>query len=143
MGVSRGLKAIGWPPMTSCRGPACRVLARHLYRHPQHNARLDSVDRAIAVENKRRTQRYGAQGTFVTRSGGLTVAQMPNQVLDLVEDDAEALNCAEQLQHCRAIVVQGTSADAQLRIFTESEHEGADIALHRVIRWVRDATLLA
>jgi hypothetical protein len=40
-------------------------------------------------------------------------------------------------------VLEGTSADAQLRIFTESEHEGADIALHKVSRWVRDATLVA
>ncbi len=47
-----------------------RSLARYLYRHPEHNAEVDSVDRAIAVENKWRAQRYGAQGTFVTRSGG-------------------------------------------------------------------------
>ncbi len=120
-----------------------RSLARYLYRHPGHNAEVDSVDRAIAVENKWRAQRYGAQGTFVTRSGAVTVAQMLNRVLELIEADGEALDCTEQLEHCRSIVVEGTSADAQLRIFTENEHEGADIALHKVMRWVRDATLMA
>jgi len=40
-------------------------------------------------------------------------------------------------------VAEGTSADAQLRIFTENEHEGADIAVHKVARWIRDATLVA
>jgi len=120
-----------------------RSLARYLYGHPEHNAGVDSVDRAIAVENKWRAQRYGAQGTFVTRSGAVTVAEMLNRVLDLIEADGEALNCTEQLEHCRSIIVEGTSADAQLRIFTENEHEGADIALHKVIRWVRDATLVA
>jgi glutamate---cysteine ligase / carboxylate-amine ligase len=104
---------------------------------------MDVVDRAIAVENKWRAQRYGAQGTFVTRSGGLSVGDMVVHVLDLVGADAEALGCADELDHCRSIVAEGTSADAQLRIFTENEHEGADIALQKVTRWIRDATLVA
>jgi len=120
-----------------------RALARFLYAHTEHNAELNVVDRSIAVENKWRAQRYGAQGTFVTRSGGVAVGEMLDRILDLVAADAEALNCAEQLEHCRSIVVEGTSADAQLRIFTENQHEGAEIALHKVTRWIRDATLVA
>jgi gamma-glutamyl:cysteine ligase YbdK (ATP-grasp superfamily) len=65
------------------------------------------------------------------------------RVLDLIAPDAEALACAEPVEHCRAIVLEGTSADAQLRIFTENEHQGAEIALHEVSRWIRDATLVA
>jgi carboxylate-amine ligase len=120
-----------------------RSLTRFLYGHPDHNAGLDVVDRAIAVENKWRAQRYGVQGTFVTRSGGIHVGEMLDRILDLVAPDAEALGCAEQVGNCRAIVVEGTSADAQLRIFTENQHEGAEIALHKVTRWIRDATLVA
>ena len=120
-----------------------RVLARFLYGHAEHNAGLDVVDRAIAVENKWRAQRYGVQGTFVTRSGAVAVADMLDRVLDLVAADAEALACAEQVGHCRAIILEGTSADAQLRIFTENQHDGAEIALHKVTRWIRDATLVA
>jgi glutamate---cysteine ligase / carboxylate-amine ligase len=120
-----------------------RALAHYLYGHPEHNAEIDSVDRAIAVENKWRAQRYGVQGTFVSRSGAVPVADMLGRIVDMIESDGDRLNCAEQFEHCRSIVLEGTSADAQLRIFTESEHEGADIALHKVIRWVRDATLVA
>ena len=120
-----------------------RSLARFLYVHPEHNAGLDVVDRAIAVENKWRAQRYGVQGTFVTRSGGVRVGEILAHILDLVAPDAEALGCAEQVGNCRSIVVEGTSADAQLRIFTENQHEGAEIALHKVTRWIRDATLVA
>ena len=121
-----------------------RALVRYLYNHPEHNGEIDSVDRAIAVENKWRAQRYGVQGTFVTRAGGgVSVADTLDRVLELIGADGEVLDCADQLEHCRFIVLEGTSADAQLRIFTESEHEGADIALHKVIRWVRDATLVA
>jgi carboxylate-amine ligase len=120
-----------------------RVLARFLYAHTEHNAGIDVVDRALAVENKWRAQRYGVQGTFVTRTGGVAVGEMLGRILELVTADAEALNCTEQVEHCRAIILEGTSADAQMRIFTENQHEGADIALHKVTQWIKDATLVA
>jgi glutamate---cysteine ligase / carboxylate-amine ligase len=94
-------------------------------------------------ENKWRAQRYGAQGTFATRSGIITVGDLLNHILELTATDAEALGCREQSEQCRAIVVEGTSADAQLRIFAEKECERENIALHNVTRWIRDATLLA
>jgi carboxylate-amine ligase len=119
-----------------------RALARHLYVHQGHNAEIDVVDRSIAIENKWRAQRYGVQGTFVTRSGGIAVGEMLNRVLEQIAADADELACGDELEHCRAIVAAGTSADAQLRIFTENEHEGADIALYKVTRWIRDATLM-
>ena len=98
---------------------------------------------AIAVENKWRAQRYGAQGTFVTRSGGIAVGELLNMVLELVTADAEALDCSDQVEYCRTIVSGGTSADAQLQIYTENKQEGAEIALHQVSRWIKDATLAA
>jgi carboxylate-amine ligase len=118
-----------------------RSLARFLYAHPEHNAELNVVDRAIAVENKWRAQRYGVQGSFVTRSGGASVGQMVSRVVELVAVDAEALGCADEVEHCRTIVAEGTSADVQMRIFTENKHEGAEIALQKVSRWIRDTTL--
>ena len=119
-----------------------RALARHLYVRPEHNSELDVVDRSIAVENKWRAQRHGVQGSFVTRSGAIAVGEMLDKVLERIAADADELACGDELEHCRAIVAAGTSADAQLRIFTENEHEGADIALHKVTRWIRDATLM-
>src|SRR5436305_13094787 len=120
-----------------------RVLARFLYAHPEHNAGLDVVDRALAVENKWRAQRYGVQGTFVTRSGGITVGDLLDRVLELTTADAKALDCRQQLEQCRAITLEGTSAHVQLRIFDETQGDGAANALHKVTRWIRDATLLA
>jgi glutamate---cysteine ligase / carboxylate-amine ligase len=79
----------------------------------------------------------------VSRSGAVTVGDMLAHLIELVGADAEALGCAGELDHCRSIIAEGTSADAQLRIFTENEHEGADIALQKVTRWIRDATLVA
>jgi glutamate---cysteine ligase / carboxylate-amine ligase len=120
-----------------------RALARFLYVHAEHNAALDAVDRAIAVENKWRAQRYGAQGSFVTRSGGVAVGEMLEDVLGLVAADAEELSCVEEVDRCRAIILEGTSADVQLRIFTENQQDGAETALKEVTRWIRDTTLVA
>ncbi len=120
-----------------------RALVRFLFNHPEHNAGIDVVDRSIAVENKWRAQRYGAQGSFVTRTGALPVAEMLDRLVDLVCADADVLGCWNELERCRTIVAEGTSADAQLRIFTKYEHEGAEIALHKVAEWLKDATLLA
>ena len=120
-----------------------RALVRHLYIDADHNADLDVVDRALAVENKWRAQRYGVQGSFATRAGGIAVAELLERLLDTIEPDAEALGLTAQVAHCRTIVAEGTSADAQLRIFAENEHEGAEFALHKVTEWIRDATLVA
>jgi glutamate---cysteine ligase / carboxylate-amine ligase len=79
----------------------------------------------------------------VSRSGPVPVADMLDRVLELVAADAQALNCSSEIEHCRSIIAEGTSADAQMRIFTEYEHEGADIALHKVAEWIRGATLVA
>jgi carboxylate-amine ligase len=119
-----------------------RALARYLYAHTEHNAELDVVDRSIAVENKWRAQRYGVRGTFVTRAGGIAVGGMLDRVLGQIAADADALACADQVEHCRAIIAEGTSADSQLQIFAENEHEGAEIALRKVTQWIRDVTLM-
>src|SRR6202044_2142434 len=66
-----------------------RTLARFLYPNPAHNANVSVVDRSIAVENKWRAQRYGVQGTFVSRKGGIAVGELLNELLALIGADAE------------------------------------------------------
>ena len=83
------------------------------------------------------------RGQIARRSGSITVGDLLDHLLELTATDADALACRQQSEQCRAIILEGTSADAQLRIFAENEHQGEDIALHNVTRWIRDATLLA
>jgi len=119
-----------------------RVLARRLYRDPALNADLDSVARAVAVENKWRAQRYGVHGTFVGPDGALTVAEIIDQVIEETEEDAAKLNCAAELERCRAIAGAGTSADAQLAVFhAHGRSEGCTAALQAVNHWLAAATL--
>jgi carboxylate-amine ligase len=119
-----------------------RTLARYLYRNPQHNQDLDAVGRAIVVENKWRAQRYGVQGTFVTKDGAVTVAEMLDRTIDETAADADALGCTDEIRRCRAIVGAGTSADAQLAVYgAHRQKEGREHALDAVAEWIASATL--
>ncbi len=118
-----------------------RCLARHLYLHPLHNAGLSAVSRGIAVENKWRAQRYGVQGSFVTEDGAVSVGDLLDDLIELTADEADALGCTAEVEHCRAIVSSGTSADAQLKVFQAHEQRGADCAFKAVAEWLADTTL--
>jgi len=122
-----------------------RAIARHLTGNPWLNWDLTAVDRAIVVENKWRAQRYGIRGTFVDMSGNgaISVDEMLDQVIAQVEDDAEALGCLAEVEHCRAIVGEGTSADAQLAVYEQVQErtENRGEALRAVTDWIAQATL--
>jgi carboxylate-amine ligase len=121
-----------------------RTLARRLYRNPWINWDMNSVSRAIVVENKWRAQRYGIHGTFVNINGnGATpVSEMLDQLIDEITPDAESLGCLAEVKHCRAIVDAGTSADAQLAVFKDQEASAPpDVALRAVTDWIAQATL--
>jgi glutamate---cysteine ligase / carboxylate-amine ligase len=119
-----------------------RGLVRHLSLHPYHNGDLTAVDRCIAVENKWRAQRYGVQGTFVTKEhGAVSVADFLDQTIQLIASDTVILGCTTEVEHCRAIVTSGTSADAQLAVFRAHEAEGRDRAFTAVLKWLTETTL--
>jgi carboxylate-amine ligase len=122
-----------------------RSLARRLTRNPWLNWDLTAVDRAIVVENKWRAQRYGVHGTFVDigGNGAISVADMVEQVIAQVQEDAAALGCLDEVVHCRAIVGEGTSADTQLAVFHEAQErtDNRSAALRAVTDWIADATL--
>jgi carboxylate-amine ligase len=119
-----------------------RVLARYLTRNPLVNQSIGAVERAIAVENKWRAQRYGVHGTFVSEIGAVSVAEVLDQLLEEIAPDAAALCCLSELRHCRTIVGAGTSADTQLAVFEQHRHGGSQArALRAVTDWIAAATL--
>jgi glutamate---cysteine ligase / carboxylate-amine ligase len=122
-----------------------RAIARELTRNPWRNRDLTAVERAIVVENKWRAQRYGVHGTFadISGKGAISVGDMLEQVIGEVHEDATALGCLDEVEHCRAIVGQGTSADAQLAVFDQAQAatDNRSDALRAVTDWIADATL--
>jgi carboxylate-amine ligase len=97
-----------------------RALARHLFDRLQNADAVTTLDRAIAVENKWRAQRYGVESTFVTKSGPVALADFLADLIERIEGDAEHLQCRREIEHCRTIARQGSSADHQLRVAEQS-----------------------
>ena len=99
------------------------------------------IDRALALENKWRAQRFGSAASFVTREGAVSLADTLRQLFVLVEPDADVLGCLDALVHCQGIIAGGTSADAQLRIFGQHAAREPNAALVAVAGWIAEATL--
>ena len=119
-----------------------RSLTRHLVYNPELNRNIDAIGRAIVVENKWRAQRYGVRGTFIGHGGAVSVANLVDQVVDDVSEDAEALGCLAELQRCRTIVSAGTSADKQMAVYEKvGKTEGRPRALAAVTEWLAATTL--
>ena len=113
-----------------------RALARHLYLHPDLADAVGNVERAIAVENKWRAQRYGTDCLFVAEEGPVTGQEILNRMIADIAPHAEALDCLAEVERCRTIMQFGSSADYQLQAYRESGGE-----LSAVLRWIESATV--
>jgi carboxylate-amine ligase len=122
-----------------------RSLLHHLVRNERQNAELTVVDRAIAVENKWRAQRYGIHGSFVDRGLGraVSVAESTEALIAMVSEDARELGCEQEVAGARSILSRGTSADLQIAIFREAEQRtgSRNRAFQAVRDWLVEATL--
>src|ERR1700712_997358 len=88
-----------------------RALARHLFNGLTGAKEVTILDRAIAVENKWRAQRYGVECSFVTKKGPVTLTDFLSELIARVSDDAEHLRCRREGEHCMMIARHGSSAD--------------------------------
>lgn len=122
-----------------------RALVRHLFMHPEFNRDITVVDRAIAVENKWRAQRYGIHGSFVDRAErrAVPISEALERLLALLADDIDALGCAAEIAGVRKILSTGTSADIQIAVFREAENRtgSRNKAFATVKTWLAEATL--
>jgi carboxylate-amine ligase len=97
-----------------------RTLARHLFNGLAHSEEVTILDRAIAVENKWRAQRYGVECSFATKSGPVALTDFLSELIERIADDAEHLRCRREVEHCMMIARHGSSADHQLRAAEQS-----------------------
>ena len=116
-----------------------------LFRRRVQNQRWRIYSRMLIEENVWRAQRYGVSDSLIDFGRGELVAypQLVEEIIELVEKDAELLDCVEELHHARTIVRRGTSADTQLDIFRAAQTGGATEteALEQVVDWLIDETV--
>ena len=107
-----------------------QCLISMLYRLRCNNQRWRIYPRILVDENRWRAQRYGVQGELVDFGKGRLApyAELLEELIELVREDAERLDCTAEIEHAREIVARGTSADRQLDAYHAACTAGADQA---------------
>jgi len=119
-------------------------LLRMLYRLRVKNQRWRIYNRMLLNENRWRAMRYGTDGSLLDLAKGELVPfpQLVDEMLVLVAEDAEALECQPEMEHLRKLVVRGTSAHRQSEVYTKASEAGADQkeALREVVKFLIEET---
>jgi carboxylate-amine ligase len=117
-----------------------RCLLRMLWRLRVSNQRWRNYPRMLIAENRWRAQRYGIDQPLVDFGRGELVpyAELLQEMLVLVRDDAVRFGCAAELSHAARILERGTSAHAQLRVHETAlaGGRGKAEALGAVVDWL-------
>ncbi|MGI9373470.1 MAG: carboxylate-amine ligase, partial [Hyphomicrobiales bacterium] len=119
-------------------------ITRMLFRLRGKNQRWRHYQNFLIDENRWRAQRYGVEEGLIDFGRGELVpyANLLDELLGLVEEDAKALNCMAEINHLRDIAANGTSADRQLRTYNEALTGGKsqDEALKAVVDMLIEET---
>ncbi len=122
-----------------------RCLLRMLWRLKRQNQRWRIYARMLLDENRWRAQRYGIDRGLVDFGRGAVIpyAELLEEILTLVEEDARHLGCLAEVAHARRILARGTSAHRQLAIYAEALSAGAARrdALSAVVDWLIEETV--
>ena len=120
-------------------------LVRMLYRTRRRNQSWRHYPAFLIEENRWRAQRYPASDKLFDFGKGKLVpfAQLVEEMLELVAEDAEALGCVEEIQGTRRIAKEGTSSDRQIALFEARLAAGDDrqAALRAVVDQLIEETV--
>ncbi|MGH6661533.1 MAG: carboxylate-amine ligase [Rhodospirillales bacterium] len=102
-------------------------LLRMLYRLKKANQRWRQYASMLVEENRWRAQRYGLDEGLVDFGKGQIVpcTKLLDEIIELVAEDADALGCANEIEHLRTIMEDGTSAHRQLATYAAALSRGA------------------
>ncbi len=93
-----------------------RCLLHMLYRLRRDNQRWRRYANMLVAENLWRAQRYGVEGSLMDfgESELVPFSDLADELVYLVQPDAEILGCIDEVEHIRTIARQGTSAKRQI-----------------------------
>ena len=102
-------------------------IVRFLFRLRRNNQRWRIYAAMLINENRWRAQRYGLDEGLVDFGKGQVVpfAELVDELLELIDEDATALGCLTEVGHCREIIKRGTSAHRQLTTHADAVKAGA------------------
>ncbi len=133
------------PRMEQALGLAALVqcLTRMMWRLRAQNLSWRSYDRFLIEENRWRALRYGTSEGLIDLGTEeiVPMAQLLDELIALVAEDAEVLGCMAELEGLRARLADGSAADRQRAVLAEALSAGKDrdTALRDVVRHLIDA----
>lgn len=122
-----------------------QCLLRMLYRLRRNNQRWRTYKSLLVNENRWRAQRYGTDNGLIDFGKAELVGfdALVAELIDMLREDAQALNCQENLDHLPTILSRGTSAHRQLAVYQDfyTRHNDHNLALKAVTDWLMTETL--
>ena len=160
-GLIEDATKIWWDIRPSARFPTLEVRINDICTHMEHgitiaaifaclismlrrlrrnNQRWRVYSNMLVQENRWRAQRYGFDEGLVDFGRGEIVPypELLEEILQLVEEDADRLGCTAEVMAARDILKEGTSAHRQIAVFDQCKEAGVDDedALKSVVDWL-------
>ncbi|MEM7025315.1 MAG: glutamate-cysteine ligase family protein, partial [Pseudomonadota bacterium] len=115
-----------------------------LYRLRSQNQTWRRYRAILVEENKWLAQRYGIHGELAD-FGALTrkpFAELLEELIAIVREEAQRLDCLPEVENARQILQRGTSADRQIQVYEEAIAKGMDeeAASKVVVDWLISET---
>ncbi len=109
-----------------------------LYRLIKKNLGFRLYRRALLQENKWRALRYGIEGKLIDfgKQEEVTAKELIAELLEFVDDVVDDLGSRKELEHVYKILERGTSAEAQLQVYRETND------LKKVVDHLIDETMI-
>lgn len=103
-------------------------LMAYLYRLKVQHLRWRMYPNTLIAENRWQAQRHGAKGKLIDQGRGkmASIADLMEELIEMLSPDAEALGCKPELLHIRRIAREGSSADRQRARYRAALDSGAD-----------------
>jgi carboxylate-amine ligase len=100
----------------------CQAIVAKLYDLRGRNLGFRQYPRAAIEENRWRAMRYGLDGKLIDfgKMEEVDERKLMEELLELVDDVVDDLNCREEIEHIHTILETGTGADRQLRVWEET-----------------------
>jgi carboxylate-amine ligase len=124
-----------------------QCLVRMLYRLRRGNQRWRTYPHLLLGENRWRAMRYSCDSGLLDlgRQRIVPFGELLEELIALVHEDAEALDCLAEIEGLRDILARGTSAHRQIGVLEGALRSGAteEQALRSVVDWLVAETAVA
>ncbi|MEM8776474.1 MAG: carboxylate-amine ligase [Pseudomonadota bacterium] len=105
-----------------------QALTRMLWRLAKKNQRWRIYDNFLVGENRWRAQRYGIKNGLIDfgRHVIVPMEELVEELIELLEEDAEALGSTAEIENLHDILRTGTSASRQRAAYDAAKSKGGD-----------------